>query len=310
LRYAAFVSLFPQLLSGPIERAGNLLPQLRAGARITRQDAADGASLFIVGLFKKIALADYLAMYVNPIYKAPADYGAAALVLATVAFAWQIYFDFSGYTDMARGIARLLGIRLMLNFNNPYLATGLGDFWGRWHISLSSWFKDYVYIPLGGNRRGELRTYLNMVLTMLISGLWHGAMWTFVLWGAVHAVGRVLTRALERTPLYRDRVPTLAKQALTFAIVTFAWIFFRASSAADAWLIVRRIAGGGLTDPAFPLLAAGLVLSIWLYQYVYQSRLRGLLQLAPVRIALVVGMLIYLATFVTSSEQGFIYLQY
>lgn len=310
LRYATFVSLFPQLLSGPIERAGNLLPQLRAPARISGEDVADGMSLFIVGLFKKIALADYLALYVNPIYKSPGDYGAAALLLATVAFAWQIYFDFSGYTDMARGIARLLGIRLMLNFNNPYLATGLGDFWGRWHISLSSWFKDYLYIPLGGNRRGELRTYVNMILTMLVSGLWHGAMWTFVLWGAVHAVGRVVTRAMERTPLYRDRVPTVAKQALTFAIVTFAWIFFRAASAADAWLIVRRIVGGGLSDPKFPLLAGGLVLSIWLYQYVYESRLRGLVRLAPVRIALIVAMVIYLATFVTSSEQGFIYLQY
>jgi D-alanyl-lipoteichoic acid acyltransferase DltB (MBOAT superfamily) len=310
LRYATFVSMFPQLLSGPIERAGNLLPQLRTAPRIAWQDVADGLSLFIVGLFKKIALADYLALYVNPIYQSPAEHDAAALVLATVAFAWQIYFDFSGYTDMARGVARLLGIRLMLNFNNPYLATGLGDFWNRWHISLSSWFKDYVYIPLGGNRRGELRTYLNMALTMLISGLWHGAMWTFVLWGAVHAVGRVVTRALERTPLYRDRVPTLAKQVLTFAIVTFAWIFFRASSAADAWLIVRRIAGGGLADPRFPLLAAGLVASIWLYQYLYESRLAGLLRLAPVRIALVVGMVIYLAAFVTSSDQGFVYLQF
>jgi D-alanyl-lipoteichoic acid acyltransferase DltB (MBOAT superfamily) len=310
LHYAAFVSLFPQLLSGPIERAGDLLPQLHATPKLTWEDVADGLSLFIVGLFKKIALADYLALYVNPIYKAPADYDAPALVLATVAFAWQIYFDFSGYTDMARGIGRLLGIRLMLNFNNPYLATGLGDFWGRWHISLSSWFKDYVYIPLGGNRRGELRTYLNMVLTMLVSGLWHGAMWTFVLWGAIHAVGRVLTRALERTAVYRDRVPALAKQALTFAIVSFAWIFFKARSAADAWLIVRRIAAGGLTDPRFPLLAAGLVASIWLYQYVYESRLRGLLRPAPVRIALVVGMVIYLTTFVTSSDQGFIYLQF
>jgi hypothetical protein len=149
-----------------------------------------------------------------------------------------------------------------------------------------------------------------MILTMLISGLWHGAMWTFVLWGAVHAAGRVVTRALERRPFYRDRVPTLMKQALTFAIVTFAWIFFRASSAADGWLIVRRIADGGLTDPRFPLLAAGLVASIWVYQYLYESRLRGLLGLAPVRVALVVGMVVYMAALITSGEQGFIYLQF
>ena len=308
--YATFVSLFPRLLAGPIERASNVLPQLHGTPRITRGDVADGLSLFVVGLFKKIALADYLAQYVEPVYASPANYQAPALLLATLAFSWQIYFDFSGYTDMARGIGRLLGIRLMLNFNNPYLATGLGDFWRRWHISLSTWFKDYVYIPLGGNRRGEVRTYVNMVLTMLISGLWHGALWTFVLWGAVHAVGRVFTRALETTAFYRDRVPTLAKQVLTFSLVTLAWVFFRARSASDAWLILRRIATGGLADPAFPLLMAGLVLSIWLYQYVYESRLRGLLRPAPVRLGLVVGMALYMAAFITSGEKAFYYFQF
>ena len=155
IRYATFVSLFPQLVAGPIERAGNLLPQLRGVPQIKRQDISDGLSLFVVGLFKKIALADYLALYVDPVYASPGDYSSPTLLLATFAFAWQIYFDFSGYTDMARGIGRLLGIRLMLNFNNPYLATGLGDFWRRWHISLSTWFRDYVYIPLGGNRYSE-----------------------------------------------------------------------------------------------------------------------------------------------------------
>ena len=245
IRYATFVSLFPQLVAGPIERASNLLPQLHGTPRIKRQDVSDGLSLFVVGLFKKIALADYLALYVDPVYASPDSYQAPALLLATFAFAWQIYFDFSGYTDMARGIGRMLGIRLMLNFDNPYLATGLGDFWRRWHISLSTWFRDYVYIPLGGNRHGELRTYVNMVLTMLISGLWHGAMWTFVIWGAVHAAGRVLTRSLEQTAFYRERVPTLAKQVLTFCVVTLAWVFFRAQSINDAWLILGRIGTSG-----------------------------------------------------------------
>ena len=187
LRYAAFVAMFPQLLSGPIERARNILPQLCQAPAISRQDVADGCSLFIVGLFKKVALADYLALYVDRIYGSPGQFEAPALVLASFAYAWQICFDFSGYTDMARGAARMLGIRLMLNFDNPYLADGLGDFWRRWHISLSTWFRDYVYIPLGGSRRGELATYRNMCLTMVISGLWHGAMWTFVIWGALHA---------------------------------------------------------------------------------------------------------------------------
>ena len=310
IRYATFVSLFPQLVAGPIERASHLLPQLCRAPRITRNDVADGLSLFVVGLFKKIALADYLAMYVDPVYASPEDYRAPALLLATFAFAWQIYFDFSGYTDMARGIGRLIGVRLMLNFDNPYLATGLGDFWRRWHISLSTWFRDYVYIPLGGNRHGELRTYVNMVLTMLISGLWHGAMWTFVVWGAVHAAGRVLTRSLEQTVIWRDRVPTLAKQMLTFSVVMLAWVFFRAQSISEAWLILGRIFTSGLADPAFPLLLAGLVLSIWLYQYVYESRFRNLVSAGPVRLALVVGMLVYMAAVVTSGNQEFIYFRF
>lgn len=192
--HAAFVAFFPRLVAGPIERAANMLPQLRAEPVISRQDISDGLSLFVVGLFKKVALADYFALYVDKVYAAPGQFQSPALILAAFLFAWQIYFDFSGYTDMARGIARLMGVRLMLNFNNPYLATGLGEFWSRWHISLSSWFKDYVYIPLGGNRKGTFNTYRNMFLTMVISGLWHGAAWTYVLWGAVHAIGRVLTR--------------------------------------------------------------------------------------------------------------------
>ena len=310
IRHATFISLFPQLLAGPIERAGHLLPQLHGVPRITRTDVADGLSLFVVGLFKKIALADYLTAYVDPVYAAPQDYQAPALLLATFAFTWQIYFDFSGYTDMARGIGRLMGIRLMLNFNNPYLATGLGDFWRRWHISLSTWFRDYVYIPLGGNRHGEIRTYVNMVLTMLISGLWHGALWTFVMWGAVHAAGRVCTRALEQTATYRDRVPVLAKQVLTFSIVMLAWVFFRAESISDAWLILGRIFTSGLADPLFPLWLAGLALSVWLYQYIYESRFRQLVSNGPVRVALVVGMLVYMAAVVTSGNQQFIYFRF
>ncbi len=310
IRYATFVSLFPQLVAGPIERASNLLPQLHGVPRITREDVADGLSLFVVGLFKKIALADYLSLYVDPIYASPHNYQAPALFLATFAFAWQIYFDFSGYTDMARGVGRLLGIRLILNFNNPYLATGLGDFWQRWHISLSTWFRDYVYIPLGGNRHGEFRTYVNMVLTMLVSGLWHGAMWTFVMWGAVHAAGRVLTRSLEQTTFYRNRFPVLAKQVLTFLIVMLAWVFFRAQSVHDAWLILSRIVTSGWKTPSFPLLLAVLVLSIWTYQYTYESRLRKLLQYTVVRVGVVVAMILYMAIVVTSGNQEFIYFRF
>ena len=310
IRYATFVSLFPQLVAGPIERAKNLLPQLRRVPRVATQDVTDGLSLFVVGLFKKLALADYLAVYVDEVYAVPDLYQAPALMLATFAFAWQIYFDFSGYTDMARGVARMMGIRIMLNFNNPYLATGLGDFWRRWHISLSTWFRDYVYIPLGGNRKGQVRTYVNMALTMVISGLWHGAQWTFILWGALHALGRVLTRELERTPFYRDRVPRCVKQALVFTFVCFCWIFFRADSFADAVTIVQRIFTSGLADPRCPLLMLGLVGSVWLYQFVYESRLRRALEWAPVQVGLGVAMVMHIALFAGSSNQPFIYFQF
>jgi D-alanyl-lipoteichoic acid acyltransferase DltB (MBOAT superfamily) len=310
IRYATFVSFFPVLLAGPIERAGNLLPQLQQAQRITRQDITDGLSLFIVGLFKKIALADYLAAYVDAVYATPELHQAPALMLATFAFAWQIYFDFSGYTDMARGLARMMGIRLMLNFDNPYLATDLGDFWNRWHISLSTWFKDYVYIPLGGNRKGQVRTYLNMFLTMVISGLWHGAHWTFVAWGAVHAAGRVVTRELERTDFYRDHVPRCLKQAFVFIFVCFCWIFFRAESFREAWLIVERIFTSGFADPACPLLMLGLILSVWAYQFIYESRIRRVLDLAAVRVGLAVSMLLYIAFFGSSGNQAFIYFQF
>ncbi len=310
VRYATFVAFFPRLLAGPIERAGNLLPQLRRTPQITVADFADGLSLFVVGLFKKVALANYLALYVNKVYAAPGDFQAPALILATFLFAWQIYFDFSGYTDMARGIAAMMGLRLMLNFNNPYLATSLGEFWNRWHISLSFWFKDYVYIPLGGNRKGRFNTYRNIFLTMVLSGLWHGAAWTFVLWGAVHAFARFGTRELERTALYRDRVPAFLKQAFVFAIVTFAWIFFRAETVADAGQIVTRIFTSGIADPRCPLLATLLIAAVWCYQHVFESRLRWALECRAVRMGLVVLMLAYLALFAPSGEQPFIYMQF
>jgi len=310
IRFATFVSLFPQLVAGPIERAKNLLPQLRVKPAISSRDVGDGLSLFLVGLFKKIALADYLALYVDRIYDVPSLHDGPALLLATFAFSWQIYFDFSGYTDMARGIGRLMGFRLMLNFDNPYLADGLGDFWKRWHISLSTWFKDYVYIPLGGNRKGKLMTYRNMILAMLISGLWHGAAWMFVIWGALHALGRIATRELERSDFYRMKVPRIVKQMLTFSFVTFAWIFFRASSLDDASIIISRIFKSVWSDPQFPLLMLLLIISIWIYQYLYESKLPIRLQSPALRIAMVVGMILFLILFSSSGNQPFIYFQF
>jgi D-alanyl-lipoteichoic acid acyltransferase DltB (MBOAT superfamily) len=310
IRYATFVSLFPQLVAGPVERASNLLPQLRRRLTITRSDVADGISLFVVGLFKKVALADYLATYVDRVYDVPELASGTALLFATFAFGWQIYFDFSGYTDMARGIGRLIGVRLMLNFNNPYLATGLGDFWRRWHISLSTWFRDYLYIPLGGNRHGTVATYRNMALTMLISGLWHGAAWTFVIWGALHALGRFATRELEQTAFYRNQVPRVLKQLAVFAFVTFTWIFFRAASLDDAVIILTRIIMDGWTNPEFPVLMLALILSVWIYQFAMESRLRPILGTSPVRVGLALGMVLYLTFFASGSTEPFIYFQF
>ncbi len=310
LAYAVFVSFFPRLLAGPIERANHLLPELRASRRIRLQDFTDGLSMFVVGYFKKVALADYLALYVAKVYGAPEQFHSPALLLATFLFAWQIYFDFSGYTDMARGVARMMGVRLMLNFNNPYLALSMGDFWRRWHISLSSWFRDYIYIPLGGNRKGKAATYRNLWVTMVLSGLWHGAAWTFVLWGAVHALGNCATRELERAPFYARRVPKVVRQAFVFVLVTFAWIFFRAGSIGDAWMIVTRIFTSSLANPHCPLAALGLIGAVWGYQYIFESRLRSVLELRAVRVILMIALLVYLACTVRAEGSPFIYMQF
>ncbi len=309
LRFATFVCFFPQLMAGPIERARQMLPQFQKAPPFNPRNLSDGISLFLVGLFKKLALANYLSLYVDRIYDNPGKYDSPALIAATFAFAWQIFFDFSGYTDMARGVAKMMGFELMLNFNNPYLATGLGEFWSRWHISLSSWFRDYVYIPLGGNRKGNFATYRNLFITFLVSGIWHGASWNFAIWGILHAVGVMLTRELERSPFYRDRVPKLAKQAAVFAYVCFAWIFFRAATVADAFTVIRRIGMAARTSPQIPGLMLAMVCAIWGYQWLYESKVRNVLANRYMRIAIATAMILYLC-FCSSGGGAFIYFQF
>jgi alginate O-acetyltransferase complex protein AlgI len=333
LRFATFVCFFPQLMAGPIERAKHLLPQFYQFPAVRLQNFTDGASLFLVGLFKKLALANYLSFYVERVYDNPKAYGAPALVLATVAFGWQIFFDFSGYTDMARGVAKVMGFNLILNFNNPYMATGLGEFWSRWHISLSSWFRDYVYIPLGGNRRGTLLTYRNLFVAFFVSGIWHGANWTFVIWGALHGVGVLITRELERSAFYRERVPKIFKQAGLFAFVSFTWIFFRAESLGDALFIVQRTVTGmwqgvfGVlqahslvvlahrvsdavwVDAQIPALMLALVGMVWLYEFLYESKLRAVLANSVVRVGVAVFIIFYLCL-CSSGGGAFIYFQF
>ncbi|MFT6594842.1 MAG: D-alanyl-lipoteichoic acid acyltransferase DltB (MBOAT superfamily) [Akkermansiaceae bacterium] len=309
IRFATFVAFFPQLVAGPIERASHLLPQFHSRPQVTGRDVSEGLSLFLVGLFKKLALANYLSIYVERIYDDPSAQNAPALLLATFAFAWQIYFDFSGYTDMARGVARWFGFRLMLNFNHPYLAASLGEFWSRWHISLSTWFRDYVYIPLGGNRRGSWLTCRNLLITFVISGLWHGAAWTFLIWGALHGIGILLTRRLERADWYHTRLPKPIKQIAVFLFVGFAWIFFRADSLETAATIIKRIGTTPWTDPGFPGLMLALIGAVWGYQYLSESRYKQILQWPATRITLATGMIVYLLLF--SSKGGeFIYFQF
>ena len=309
IRFATFVAFFPQLVAGPIERSSNLLPQLKRFPEATSAQFSDGASLFLVGLFKKVACANYLSYYVERIYAAPAEANGAALFLATFCFAWQIYFDFSGYTDMARGVARFMGFRLMLNFNHPYLATGLGDFWARWHISLSTWFRDYVYIPLGGNRRGEIRTTVNLLIVFVVSGIWHGPAWTFVIWGALHALGTVATRAMERSDWYREKFPKVLKQLWVFVFVMIGWVFFRAESLDDAFLILNGIVAKPWADPKCPLLMLALILAVWCYQFLSESRLRFVLENSFVRVSLAASMILYLI-FASSGGGEFIYFQF
>ncbi len=312
VRFLTFVSFFPQLVAGPIERASNLLPQLQGTPKITGADIADGFSLFLVGFFKKVALADYMGIYVKKIYSAPGLYDSPALILATIAFAWQIYFDFSGYTDMARGIARTMGFHMMLNFNNPYVATGLGDFWNRWHISLSTWFKDYVYFPLGGSRGGQLLTYRNIFITMIVSGLWHGAAWKYIIWGALHAVGRVATWELERSDWYKTSVPKFVKQLAVFAFVNLAWVFFCALNVHDAWLVISRIFTTRFSDPQCPLLLLALIAAVWLYEMGWSTKtaLRSLFESRAFNVGLAMAMVVYLLVVAQPSNNAFIYFQF
>jgi len=311
LRLANFVCFFPIVMAGPIERAGHLLPQFHQFPAIRLQNFTDGLSLFLVGLFKKMVLAGYLSFYVDRVYDNPNVCSAPELILGTVAFGWQLFFDFGGYTDMARGVAKLMGFNLVLNFNNPYLATGVGDFWRRWHISFSRWILDYIFMPLQMYWRDWrfAGTAAALVITFLVSGIWHGAAWTFVIWGGLHGFGLAATHQLERSAYYRKRVPKLLKQAAVFGFVSFAWIFFRADSLSDALLIVRRIFTAAWRDPHLPALMLALVALVWLYQYVYESKFREILKNSFVRVGLAVA--IVLCVYLCSSGSGaFIYFQF
>ncbi len=240
--YALFINFFPHLIAGPIQRPSHLLPQVQRRRIFDERQFTDGLMLILSGLFRKCVIADNCALLANAAFEGkmgPQTF--PVVVLGTYAFAWQIYGDFSGYSDIARGAAQLLGFEFMVNFRQPYLASSLQDFWRRWHISLSTWLRDYLYIPLGGSRKGELKTHRNLLTTMLLGGLWHGANWTFVVWGAIHGLGQSVERTF-RTWTGRKEVqgenPRVAhlwlQRILIFHLVCMGWVFFRAESIGKA----------------------------------------------------------------------------
>lgn len=310
--YALFVSFFPQLVAGPIERSNNLLPQFRQPRSFDYEGAMKGLRMMVWGYFLKLVLADRCGTYVDAIYNHLEMHNGGSYLVASLLFPFQIYGDFAGYSLIAIGAARVLGFRLMQNFRQPYLACSVGEFWHRWHISLSTWFKDYLYIPLGGNRVGRARQYVNLMVTFVVSGLWHGANWTFLCWGALHGGLLCLEKSLgigRRT--YRG-LSRLWHWLLTFALVCFAWIFFRADSVSDAFLMIKGICLGFDTPflrfSDFSIIGASLCL-LSLYGLL-QEHSRPL-RLSPVFQHLAIAAMIAVITLIGVLDSSqFIYFQF
>ncbi|MFC1828170.1 MBOAT family O-acyltransferase [Thermodesulfobacteriota bacterium] len=326
-RFALFVSFFPQLVAGPIERANQLLVQFKRQNRFDLIRLTEGGKLIVWGMFKKVVIADRLAVYVDRVYAQPDLYSGASLAIATYFFAFQIYCDFSGYSDIAIGVARVLGYDIMQNFRLPYLATSIGDFWRRWHISLSTWFRDYLYIPLGGNRVGIEHWVFNIYIVFLLSGMWHGANWTFFAWGSLHGIFYLLEfggkwfqkRFLPENPRFRTLMQPV-RIFVTFHLVLLAWVFFRAGSLSDAGLIVSRIFtdfGGPFYLGASQLTTFLSICLIGLLVFVQISQKRGWISIYfsvprmpyQIRWAGYLGMLIGIALLGKSSNE-FIYFQF
>jgi D-alanyl-lipoteichoic acid acyltransferase DltB (MBOAT superfamily) len=324
LQFAEFVAIWPVLVAGPIIRASNLLPQLRRQRDFSWSNLVSGTELIILGFFLKMVLADNLAPVVGAVYGSPNVFSSQANLIATLFFAFQIYGDFAGYSYIAIGFGRLLGVNFGSNFRRPYFSTDFSDFWRRWHISLSSWLRDYLYIALGGNRHGVIRTYFNLAATMVLGGLWHGANWTFVVWGALHGLYLIVQRL--GTPAYRavkkaTRAPAFVllplRMLAVFAFVTLAWVFFRASSVGEALQILARIfagAGqrGGEVVRAYELIRGfaliGAVVAVEAVLSTPQgSRWRRLAFKRPVRWIAAAAMLLAIAALGVTEGAQFIY---
>lgn len=321
--FSFYISFFPQLVAGPIVRASSFIPQLYQNYRVTKKEFSHALFLILAGLIKKMVISDFLAVnYIDRIFAQPGSFSGTENLMAIYAYALQIYCDFSGYTDIAIGVALLLGFKLPLNFNSPYKAISLTDFWRRWHISLSTWLRDYLYIPLGGNRKGKFRTYLNLMITMLLGGLWHGANIRFVIWGGIHGVGLVLEKML--TPL-RKKIPVnwISKVVLTFftfQLVSAAWLFFRAESMEKAkemalqifysfrWSDVFRF------PAAYPMISAIIVVGFFVHWLParWQEVVRGKFIRLPIWIkGVIILVIIYLINqFLLADVQPFIYFRF
>ncbi len=327
LNFALYVAFFPQLVAGPIERARHLLPEIEAPRQVSLHKLGRGAVLCLVGLIKKIAIADAIAPSVDAVYANPAATGAEILI-ATWLFAVQIYCDFSGYTDIARGVARMLGFDLMRNFMQPYFATDIQQFWRRWHISLSTWLRDYLYISLGGNRRGRRRTQINLILTMVLGGLWHGAAWNFVLWGAFHGALLALHRAIagrrhdadggQRPTLVR-RFGAVIKGLLFFQVICYGWLLFRARSFDQIVEYTRSLAGIRLSEfaalamPGVPVPALAAIAFVACWDGTMDLRRDGRFYETwplPVQGMLFACMIYILAFGATTAPSAFIYFQF
>lgn len=260
---AAYISFFPQITSGPIVKAHDFLPQLERLHRVKKDNVYLGVTRFVTGLTKKVVFADRIGVAVNAVFAAPAAYNGLSIAMAVVGYSLQIYCDFSGYSDMAIGIAAIWDFDLGKNFNLPYLAENPSDFWRRWHISLSSWFRDYVYIPLGGSRRGKLRTYVNLFITMVLSGLWHGANATYLVWGAYHGLGCVIHRLLGKRGSQKTPWQTALCTAANCLFVSAGWVIFRADSMAQAMAVFSGLfRGDGICYVNVFVVIYGLVIAL------------------------------------------------
>tara|TARA_B110000003_G_scaffold267919_1_gene296747 strand:- start:5657 stop:7093 length:1437 start_codon:yes stop_codon:yes gene_type:complete len=324
IAFASFVSFFPQLVAGPIERAKALLPQIEKPRNFDYYQAIVGVRLIVWGMFKKVVIADSLARYVDIFYANPNDYMGLPTIVAMIFFTFQIYCDFSGYSDIAVGTARLFGIKLNRNFNVPYISSNFTEFWKRWHISLSSWFRDYVYISLGGNRVGKIKNYRNLITTFIVSGLWHGANYTFIVWGAIHGILLILEKSFQDLKI-KMTLNKYFKIAITFFITNITWVFFRSKDVNQALTVLSNsikintdlnsivFSFRGFGIDSFELITMFLLIALVVVIEFFESYFKSIkkIQLPYIQFIWIQILIFFILFFATKGElKNFIYFQF